>query len=124
MFGKMLRPPKIDVPLITASYLKMSADVDHMDPANRHVVRDYAVQHSAWRSRDGLIGYFFANVSQDPVEFDVELSSYSKGVGLYNVTSTTEGRHMTLLKRVRLPSKYRLSLEALSVTLVEVEAVS
>jgi hypothetical protein len=125
MFGEMLRPPKIDVPTITASYLKMTPDGgDRMDPTNRHVVVDYAVQHSAWRSRDGMIGYFFANVSQEPVEFDVELSSYSRSMGAYDVNMTAEGRQTSLLKRVQLPSKYRLHMEPLSVSLIEVRAVA
>jgi hypothetical protein len=124
MFGEMLRPPKIDVPMITASYLRWSADIDYLDPANRDVVKDYAVQHSAWRSRDGMIGYFFANVSQDPMEFDVELSSYSPGVGVYDVESVTDGTRTILLKHVQLPYKQRLRLEPLSVTLVEVSRTS
>jgi hypothetical protein len=95
-----------------------------MDPTNRHVVQDYAVQHSVWRSRDGMIGYFFANVSQDPVEFDVPISSYSKEVGPYDVEAVFDGRRTTLLKRVPLPSKQRLHLEPLSVAVIEVKVSS
>jgi hypothetical protein len=124
MFGEMLRPPKIQVPRITASYLKWSADLDHLDPDNRHVIQDYAVQHSAWRSRDGMIGYFFANVSQDPVEFGVHLSSYSKKVGPYDVDMVSEGRRATLMKRVQLPAEQRIRLESLSVALIEVKPTS
>jgi hypothetical protein len=124
MFGEMLRPPKIDVPIITASYLKMSTDLDRMDPAYRHVIQDYAVQHSAWRARDGMIGYFFANVSQEPVEFDVELSSYSKGIVRYDVDAVRDGMRTTWLKKVELPSRQRLRMEPLSVTIVEVKAAS
>jgi hypothetical protein len=122
MFGEMLRPPTIDVPMITAVYLKMSADVDHMDPANRHVVQDYAVQHSAWRSRDGMIGYFFANVSQAPVEFELHISSYSKKAGPYDMDMVFDGTRTSLLKRVQLPAERRIRLEPLSVALIEVKS--
>jgi hypothetical protein len=121
MFGEMLPPPKIDVPTITASYLKWTDDLDHMDPTKRHVVTDYAVQHSAWRSRDGMIGYFFANVSQAPVEFEVPISSYSTKVASYDVEVLNDGRRTPLLKRVPLPLKQRLRLEPLSVALMEVK---
>jgi hypothetical protein len=121
MFGEMLRPPKIDVPLISASYLKWTDDLDHMDPARRHVVKDYAVQHSAWRARDGVIGYFFANVSQARVEFDVELSSYSKEANTYNVDMVADGRRTSLLRQAKLSSKQRLGLDPLSVALIEVK---
>ena len=107
--------------MISASYLKMSADVDHMDPADRHVVQDYAVQHSTWRARDGMIGYFFANVSQAPVEFGVHLSSYSKKVGPYDVDIVSDGKRTSLLKHVQLPAERRIRLEPLSVALVEVK---
>ena len=122
MFGEMLRPPKIDVPVITASYFPWT--IGHLDPANRHVVKDYAVQHSAWRSREGKIGYFFANVSQEAVEFEVELSSYSQEEHAYDVESVTDGKRAMLGERIKLPSKQRFRLEPLSVTLVEVSRAS
>jgi len=129
VFGQMLRPPKIHVPKITASYLKAvdedgGVDVDHMDPGNRHVVQDYAVQHSTWRSRDGMIGYFFANVSQERVEFTVDLSSYSPGSTICDVDAVTDGKRTPLTKHAALPSPYRLRMEPLSVTLLEVKPTS
>ena len=97
VFGQMLRPPKIVVPKITASYLRAFAqdgavDLDRMDPSSRHVVQDYAVQHSAWRARDGMIGYLFANVSEDLVSFAVSLSSYSHGKQVCEVEAVINGR--------------------------------
>ncbi len=121
-FGQMLRPPKIDVPMVTASYLKMSKDLDRMDPDNRHIVRDYAVQHSAWRARDGSIGYIFANVSEDPVEIDVELGAYSKESQLYNVDAIIDGTRTPCKKMTRLPYRQHFRMEPLSVMLVEVTA--
>jgi len=120
MFGEMLRPPKIDVPMISASYLKMHPDLDRMDPDNRHVVRDYAVQHSAWRAMDGTIGYFFINISQEPVEFDVVISSYGRDDRLYDVDTIVDGSRSPLLRKATLPSLEHFRTEPLSVTVVEV----
>jgi len=123
MFGEMLRPPKIDVPVIAVSDVPWRL-VGGLDPANRHVVKDYAVQHSAWRSREGKIGYFFANISQEAVEFEVELSSYSQEEHAYDVESVTDGKRASLGERIKLPSRQRFRLEPLSVTLVEVSRAS
>jgi hypothetical protein len=123
MFGEMLRPPKIDVPKIAASYLKppdFDLSTSRENPGPRHVVKDDAVQHSAWRSRNGSIGYFFANVSRQQVEFTFDLSAYAQRATDCNVDTVVEGKRTSLLKQVKLPSRHQLRMEPLSVLLIEV----
>jgi len=126
MFGQMLRPPEIDVPMITAAYCKMFLDEKshYMDPKNRHEVNDHAVQHAAFRGRDGKIAYFFINVSEETVAFDVELSAYArdqdKKSRLYDVDRIVDGKRKKWLRQISLPRRERIEMEPLSVILVEV----
>jgi hypothetical protein len=122
MFGEMLRPPKIDVPKITASYCKfiLTEKAHYMDPNQRHEVQDRAVQHSAWRASDGAVGYIFVNVSEEPVTFGVELSPHSEKNRRYNVETVTDGKRAALLKNAVLPSRQKVSMSPLSVVLIEV----
>lgn len=123
MFGEMLRRPAIDVPRITAAYCKFSADADAMDPKRRHAVVDTAVQHSTWRGRDGSIGYIFANVSEEPVEFAVTLSAYASTDDTqrrYRVERTIDGKSLAMHVRTALPRIERIHLDPLSVQLITV----
>jgi hypothetical protein len=120
MFGDMLRPPVIDVPIIAASYLRHTPDCDHLDPDNRHVVEDTAVQHSSWRGPDGTVAHIFANVSEQPVAFEVELPAYGDGPGPVDVDRVVDGVREPWLRAAALPARGRLDMAPLSVTLVEV----
>jgi hypothetical protein len=123
MFGAMLRPPTIDVPRITASYCKFILDENshYIAPQQRHEVEDWAVQHSAWRGRDGTIGYLFVNVSEEPVGFDVDLSAYGREAETFDVERVTDGVRQAWLRAVPLPRRERIEMEPLSVMLVEVK---
>ncbi len=122
MFGEMLRPPAIDVPTITASYCKFMYDgkVHQVDPSQRHEVRDSAVQCGAWRGPDGSIGALFANISREPVEFEVELSAYGLEAPGYDVAQVVQGEATPLLSGVSLPRCQCISMEPLSVVLLTV----
>ena len=124
MFGEMLRPPEIDVPAIAASYCKFVLDdkSHYVDPGQRHEVQDRAVQHAAFRAADGTIGYFFVNVSEEPVSFEVELSDYGAGALSYDVDRVTDGVREAWLRDVNLPRRERVDMAALSVVVVEVWA--
>jgi hypothetical protein len=118
MFGEMLRPPAIDVPTITASYCNFAADYDRMDPAQRHEVRDRAVQNAAFRARDGSVGLIFLNISEEPVSFDVELSDYGGGAAAYDVEAYIDGAREERHRGVALPRAEHLDMAPLSVTLI------
>jgi len=120
MFGEMLKPPEIDVPIITASYCKMTPDADHMDPRNRHEVQDQAIQHSVWRGRDGTIGYFLINISESPVSFELELSAYGMEAEKYDVEHFIDGVGERWLAAVTLPRRERIDMTPLSVILIVV----
>ena len=120
MFGEMLRPPKIDVPTLTASYLKFAADYRCADGKRRHEVQDRAVQHAAYRARDGKIGYVFANVSEEAVGFDVELSDYGADAESYDADFVMDGARERRLSNVQLPCVQRIEMPPLSVVLIEV----
>ena len=122
MFGEMLRRPRIATPEITASYCKFILDEKqhYCDGAQRHEVRDAAVQHAVWRGPEGTIGYVFANVSEEPVTFEVELSSYCAEPGSYDVDRVTDGEREAWLRATSLPRRVSLALQPLSVMLVEV----
>jgi len=125
MFGEMLRPPEIDVPVITAQYCKFLYDEEkkehRMDPRRRHEVRDRSVQHAAFRGRDGTIAYFFVNVSEEPVGFELELSAYGSDAERFDVERIADGAREAWLSGVALPRRERLELEPLSVVVVIVK---
>ncbi|HJN15920.1 MAG TPA: DUF6259 domain-containing protein, partial [Armatimonadota bacterium] len=120
MFGEMLRPPPIDVPLVEASYMKFVLDGQRheMDPRRRHVVKDLAVQHSAWRAEDGSLAWVFANVAPEPVAFDVTLSPADGAGSLWDVDVRDDGVSRRLERAVTLPRSTRLEMEPLSVVVV------
>ena len=128
MFGEMLRAPEIDVPTITAQYCKFNyiADKDNMehrmDPQQRHEVQDRAVQHGAFRGRDGTIATFFVNVSESSVSFEVDLSAYGAQGETFDVERITGGRHEDWLVDVSLPRRERIHMEPLSITVTIVKA--
>jgi hypothetical protein len=127
MFGEMLRPPSIDVPTITAQYCKFLYDAEgyrhHMDPQQRHEVVDRAVQHAAYRGRDGSACLVFANVSREPVEFPVELPAY-RFLGPVDVRRLTNSEVVDTLSGVSLPHTVTLTMDPLSVTLLTMREVS
>jgi hypothetical protein len=130
MFGEMLRPPVIDVPSVTAQYCKFNyiADKDRFehrsDPAQRHEVKDSAVQHGVFRGRDGSMAYFFANVSNLPVGFDVDVSSYDSEAATFHVEKITDGKREGLPECARLPHRERITMEPFSATIIIVRPES
>jgi len=123
MFGQMLRPPDIEVPWITAQYLKFLLDShEHrMDPGQRHEVQDRAVQHAAYRGRDGSIALLFVNVSEDPVSFDLEVPAYG-AEGPVSIERVVDSVSREVLSPVELPHQLVLDLEPLSIALLIVRA--
>lgn len=120
MFGEMIRPPHIDVPEIDASTLKFTGEcLDHLLEKNRLTVRDAAVQHGAWRAADGRIGYVFANISQQPVTFDVMLT----GPATARVEQVVDGERSVLHVKTALPLTHTLAMAPLSVTMIEISEV-
>lgn len=121
MFGEMLRPPDIQVPDLTASYLKFvyAPGRHEMDPTQRHEVRDRVVQGSAWRSEDGCIGYLFANISQQPVSFQVQVAAHADPPSLWDLELVSDGQRNCLQKGVTLPCPLEVTMEPLSILLVE-----
>lgn len=121
MFGEMLRPPDIEVPAITAQYCKFVYDAENcvhrQDPQQRHEVTDRAVQHAAYRGRDGSVCLLFVNVSEEPVSFDVELPAYDlQGpVQVETIANSVAGE---ALADVPLPHATALRMEPLSITLL------
>ena len=122
MFGEMLRPPALDVPSITCEYYKFVLDDKrhYVDPAQRHEVRDKAVQTAAWRARDGSIGTVFANAGLEPVAFELEVSGHGADAPAFDVERITDGVHEPWLRGVSLPRRERVEMAPLSVTLVVV----
>jgi len=120
LFGEMLHPLKLELPRIRAAYMRMSIDLDHMDPRKRHVVEDAAVEHSSWRAPDGDLGYLFVNVSEETVEFDAPIGSNVASQGAVDVSEVRDGRRVPLHRDTRLPFVQPIRLEPLSTLLLEV----
>jgi hypothetical protein len=121
MFGEMLRPPKIEVPTFTAQYCKFLYDganfKHHMDPQQRHEVIDRTVQHAAYRGRDGSACLLFVNVSDQAVEFPVEMPAY-EFTATVQVQQITNGEAEEWPADVALPQKVALEMEPFSITLL------
>jgi len=127
MFGEMLRPPDITVPTFTAQYCKFMYDaasyVHRMDPQQRHEVTDRAVQHAAYRGRDGSVCLLFVNVSDQAVEFPVELPAYGFA-GPVDVQRFTNSEPEGWLAGVSLPHPVTLGMEPFSITLLVLREAS
>ena len=121
-FGEMLRPPAIDVPTIRAQYCKfvLSETEHYCDPTQRHEVQDRAVQQAAFRGRDGAIGCFFVNVSEDAVSFEVVVSAYGMEADRFDVDRISDGERQAWLNGAELPRRERIDMAPLSVTVVEI----
>ena len=121
MFGEMLRPPDIHVPTISAHYCKFMYDavnsVHRLDPQQRHEVTDRAVQHAAYRGRDGSVCLLFVNVSDQPVDFPVTLPAYGF-TGPVDVQRFTNSEPEDGLAGVTLPHPVTLTIEPFSITLL------
>ncbi|MEI6500631.1 MAG: DUF6259 domain-containing protein, partial [Armatimonadota bacterium] len=119
MFGEMLRPPNIDVPTMTAQYCKFILDErgHYVDPSQRHEVTDRAVQHAAYRGRDGSVCLLFVNVADQPVGFAVELPAYGFA-GAANVQRITDSEPEAWLAGLSLPHPVTLDMEPFSITLL------
>jgi hypothetical protein len=117
MFGRMLRPPVIKVPEITAQFGKMvlTATEHFMDMTRRHEVKDAAIQHAAFIGRDGSVGYFFINISEEPVSFTVTFSR--NGLMRHEVVldEFVDGVKKGKNARVRLPHRRRITMRPLSI---------
>lgn len=126
LFGEMLRPPRIDVPKIDFSYVRLldligfTSDFPKKHPERRHVIQDYAVQHGSFRAMDGTIGHIFVNVSQEVREFDVTLTPHGETGDAYDIDSVTDGQRKAIGRQVQLPATERLRIEPLSLLLIEV----
>ena len=122
MFGEMLRPPVLEVPVIEFAYVRWQdlVDLPKRRPEVRHVVTDSAVQLGSFRAMDGTVGHILVNVSRQAADFDLELPSYG-GTGVFAVERVLDGTSIGLLAGVSLPSSLQLHLEPLSVLLVEVK---
>ena len=126
MFGKMLKPAVIDVPTISISYLRpdWEKDFSKIITDGRHVLKDKCIQHSKWCSKDGDIGYLFVNISEDRVEFDLEITRSDSIDKKYNIEKIVNSQRSIFLKDTQLPVLHKLSMEPLSVVVVEVKALS
>ncbi len=126
MFGEMLRPPDIAVPSITAQYCKFLYDAQgfqhRMDPGQRHEVRDRAVQHAAYRGRDGSVALLFVNVSEDPVACELQMPSYGLQ-GTVSLERIVDSVSVERVAAVSLPHDVALDLAPLSVTLLVLREV-
>lgn len=126
MFGEMLRPPDIAVPIFTAQYLKFMYDghgmVHQMDPNDRHEVTDRAVQNAAFRGRDGSVCLLFVNVTDQPVAFTCDLPDYGLA-GTVSIERITNSHSEPWLDRVSLPRDVTLDMEPFSITLIIVREV-
>lgn len=120
MFGEMVRPPPIEVPTVEASYFRFVLDGQRheMDGRQRHVTTDAAVQHSAWRAEDGSLAWVFANVTQEPVAFDVTLDPAGDADSRWDVEVRANGVTCTSERGVSLPRSMSLQMEPLSVIVV------
>ena len=119
MFGEMLRPPEVTSPQFTAEYYKFVLDErgHYVDPDQRHEVTDHAVQHAAYRGRDGSVCLLFVNVSDQPVEFPVTLLAY-EFAGSVNVQRITNSEPHDWLAAVPLPHTASLAMEPFSIDLL------
>jgi hypothetical protein len=94
-----------------------------MDPQQRHEVTDRAVQHAAYRGRDGSVCLLFVNVSDQPVSFPVALPAYDF-TGPVDVQRLTNSEAAETLAGVSLPHPHRLAMEPFSIALLIIREVS
>ena len=120
MFGEMLRRPPITVPMMTASYCRMTPDNGSVDTGNRHEINDVAVEHSVWRGPDGSIAYLFVNVSEEAVSFDVKLSAHDLDGPTFDITWSRDVNVETSFHSTQLPRAESVEIPPLSIVLAKI----
>jgi len=75
-FGEILRPPKINVPMIQSGWVYQLPGSGFSYPPFTFP----SVISSAWLSTDGRIAYFFTNVANRTIDFDFTIDLTSESV--------------------------------------------
>lgn len=119
MFGEMLKPPEINVPIITIPYSRLIPPGVVEDKIRK--LKDKAIQYGVWKARDGSIAYFFINTSKEKVKFRVDLSGYC-GNSCYDIDFILNGNRQKYKKDflVSKQAEHDIETEPLSVIVVEI----
>jgi len=119
--GNMIKPPQINVPTVKIEYLEFSQNYvsfDHNRPSK--TLTETSILCSAWRSMDNSIGYMFTNISNNPVEFEWEISSHDLNLGDYFVYSVRDGVYSIISEKTPLPRVEKTRIKPNEVLLVAV----
>jgi hypothetical protein len=118
VYGRMLRPPILDVPTFRiggATRLSWNVDYPPFD--------EKTVLGSAWKSPRGTTGYIFCNISPDPQSFRLPIAPTDAEFPMSAVFSILENRNGVITNRanqIGLPCELMVEINPLDVLLLEI----
>jgi hypothetical protein len=121
IYGKMLKPPRINVPTITINYFDFNKNYvgfDHESPVR--TLREPSILSSAWKSSSNSIGYVFANISDEPVAFNWEILPHDLNLNYYTVYYVRDGIYSLIFEKAHLPRIERIRMKPREILLVAV----
>ncbi len=119
VYGRMLKPPALNVPLFRingAQNIPYSHD-------NYPAFDSPAVLSSVWMAPSGEVGYIFTNISGQSVTFNITISPSEISLpssGPYDVIQNRNGSQSSLFTGVNLPQTLSIQIGPLDVLLIEV----
>jgi hypothetical protein len=121
IYGKMLKPPQINVPTITINYFDFNENYigfDHESPVK--TLMEPSILSSAWKSSSNSIGYIFANICDKPVAFDLEILPHDLNLNYYTVYCVRDGVYSLIYEKTHLPRIERIHMKPREIQLVAV----
>ena len=119
VYGRMLRPPALNVPDFYINGAKrIPYTLDDYPPFDSP-----AVLGTTWKASSGDVGYIFTNISYDPVTFTLTVSPSDillPPEDTYDVIQNRNGLQSTLLTGAHLPQTLTLQIQPLDVLLIKV----
>jgi len=105
VYGRMLKSPEIESPTIVIPFewpnISFQKEVS-------------ALQHSVWRAPNGNVGYFFVNIAQEAVSFNLTIDTATCGFpegDKLSIRLLRDGDTERVWKNVSLPMDLELSID-------------
>jgi hypothetical protein len=127
VFGTMRPPLRLDLPEIDLDWYFYNFNPKSEIYGQRGTQRVPVVQHAAWMSPDGTLGFVFVNLHESEVQtvpLAIDLAGYGLDWASVDIVRTTSAeRHVMFSGDASAGLEFSLELAPRTVTLVEVAAI-
>jgi hypothetical protein len=127
VFGTMRPPLRLDLPEIDLDWYFYNFNPKSEIYGQRGTQRVPVVQHAAWMSPEGVLGFIFVNLHESEVQsipLAIDLADYGLNWSSVEIVRTTSAeRHVMFSGDVSAGLEFSLELAPRTVVLVEVAAI-